>query len=348
MNPQRLMWAVSVLAVLIFGVVFARWTWWGRAIPRDQMLIPQVVVLAYDSFTTAIGPGPALSKEFEKECKCKVQLVAAGDSGLLLEKLRMAKPNLQVDVVLGLDQLLLGSARAAQQWLPLSVDETHLDSQIHPWLTVDFVPFDWAPLTFIYRQNEIVPPQDIQDLAHERFVQSVALQDPRTSSPGLQFLFSLQHWLGAAHVNSFLKKFKNSIHSVSPSWSTAYGLFQRKQAKLAFSYVTSLVYHWTVEKDPSYQAASFAKGHPVQVEYAGVPKDCKQCELGKRFVAHLLKPQSQRLIMEKNFMLPVVKNVAHGTVYEELPKLRLFEREPLGEFEAARPGLLESWQKSLQ
>jgi len=347
-TAKRAALVLSVMTLLVFGAVFARWTILGREIPRDKILLPQLVVLAYDSFTAPLGPAAALIKAFEAECHCQVQVIASGDSGMLLEKMRLTKPSVKIDVVIGVDQLSLGAARSVQEWRPLNFSKSNWDAQIKPWLEPDFIPFDWAPLTFIYRQNEIEPPVKVADLTEPRFAGMIALQDPRTSSPGLQFLFALQNWFGHGQMNAFMKKFKTNIHSVSPSWSTAYGLFQRQQAKMAFSYLTSLVYHWTVEKNPSYQAVSFSEGHPVQVEYVGVPADCKHCELAESFVAHLLKTDSQKLIMEKNFMLPVVKDVRQGTVYEELPKLRLFEPTPREKFEAARPGLIESWQKSLQ
>jgi hypothetical protein len=39
----------------------------------------------------------------------------------------------------------------------------------------------------------------------------------------------------------------------------------------------------------------------------------------------MLTPEAQKLIMLKNFMLPVLPDVEKGTIYAELPKLKTLE-----------------------
>lgn len=120
----------------------------------------------------------------------------------------------------------------------------------------------------------------------------------------------------------FLTALKANVASISPSWAFSYGLFKKKQAQLVFSYLTSLAFHWGIEHDRSYQVVSFPEGHPVQIEYVGVPANCRECELAEEFVRVLLRPAAQGTIMQKNFMFPVVKGLDASTIFAELPHLK--------------------------
>ena len=62
-----------------------------------------LVVYTYDSFNTEWGPGPVVFKAFEKECACKVQVIAPGDSGSVLSRTILEKANPRADVLLGVN-----------------------------------------------------------------------------------------------------------------------------------------------------------------------------------------------------------------------------------------------------
>jgi thiamine transport system substrate-binding protein len=280
-------------------------------------------VMTYSSFMNAWGPGPEIAKRFRDETGIAVEFQDAGDAGLILEKLKL----FPVDVVVGLDGLSLAQARERLQWRG------------------EFSAIDWAPLAFVYREGEIVPPTSLDDLLSPRFAGAIALEDPRTSTPGLQFLLWVLETYGEENGFKFLAQLKPNLHSVSPSWSGAYGAFTKKQAKLAFSYSTSPVYHLVEEKNASFKAAAFLKGHPVQTEYAGIPSGCARCNDADLFVSFLAKKETQALIMKKNFMMPEAKEAIEGTPFanvETFPELKL-EHAP--EFLERRTELFERWRK---
>ena len=77
--------------------------------------------------------------------------------------------------------------------------------------------------------------------------------DPRSSSPGFQFLVWIINQFGEETLYQFIKK----AYLISPSWSTAYGLFTKKQTHAAFSYLTSLAYHWIEENNTDFQIMNF-------------------------------------------------------------------------------------------
>ncbi len=338
----------AVAALLVFAIAFGRWVLLGNQIPREEILTPHLRVLAYESFTGVSGPGPELIKEFEKTCNCRVELLSTSEAGLILEKLRLAESTLKPDVVIGLDQLTLDEARKVTKWAPVEFADVPWESVVKPYVQSEFIPVDWAPLTLIWRRGEFDPPKSPTDLLDPRLQSSMSLQDPRTSTPGMQWLSALHSWVGESQLSGYLQKLRPNIHSVSPSWANAYGLFQRRQSKMTFTYVTSLVYHWTVEKDMGYEVANFSQGHPLQVEYAGIPEACGQCKLAVDFIHFLLSAPSQRHIMTTNYMFPVRDKVSEGTPFAQLPKLPLLEEAHNKKFIASKDKLLEIWQKAME
>lgn len=295
-------------------------------------------VLSYDSFVASWGPGPELAQLFEKETGIKVEYQESPDAGLLLKKMEL----FPVDVVIGFDQLTLSEARKGRKWLPLPEEVKATGAR---WLEPEFLPFDWGPMAFVYRQGEITPPTSLTDLLDARFKGAIALQDPRTSTPGLQFLYWVLDEMGVEEGFAYLAKLKTNLHSVSGSWSTAYGVFTKKEAKLAFSYLTSPVYHWSEEKDESYQPAVFASGHPVQIEYAAVPESCSNCVAARQFISFLLSAKAQEIIMKKNFMMPVVDSVVQGSLFAKLPVVQIREIKSLPQLNEKKAELLERWRQ---
>lgn len=123
----------------------------------------------------------------------------------------------------------------------------------------------------------------------------------------------------------FLKRIAKQSHSFSSSWSTSYGLFKNKNADLVLSYNTSPAYHILEEKDDGYQSLEFTEKHPVQVEFAGVLGSCLNCESAIKFVYFLRSTEIQKIIMNKNYMLPIDKQAMEGTIFDALPVYNLLD-----------------------
>lgn len=318
----RLSVFLIVLVALIFGFLIARQLILSRGIPREKFAPKKIRVLTYSYFNSPSGPGPAIFGRFKKEHGCEVEVQAVSDAGLILERLRIAELKNPFDVVIGIDQFQLPAARAQTEWRPVAVDRSQWRDEANDPGTAPFVPIDWSPMSFVYRKGEIGPPIKFRDLLDPRFNKKIALQNPRASSPGLQFLNWVKSIEGENTVR-FLSELKPNVQSVSPSWAFSYGLFKNQQVSLVFSYLSSLAFHWGVERDQQYQVVSFPEGHPLQVEYASVPKNCRECGLGEDLVRTLLEPWAQKLILEKNFMFPVLRGAESGTMMDHLPALKI-------------------------
>ena len=263
-------------------------------------------VLAYGSFAASWGPGPELAEAFRKVCSCEIEIVDGGDAGTLVERLKIEKG--KVDVVLGLDSFQLSRLPPEFLWAELDSDLTRLGP---------LAVMDWSPLTFVYRDGEIDPPKSLTDLLKPQYRRQIALQDPRTSTPGLHFVAWI-HSVFGENTRDYLKKLKPNVHSWSPSWSAAYGLFKKGQVSLVFTYLTSPIYHWENDGDSRYQPTPLQEVLPIQWELMGVPEDAPQKSQALAFLRFLATPESQKTLMTKNYMFPLSQNVIRGTAFERL------------------------------
>ncbi len=299
-------------------------------------------IFTYSSFQSSSGPGPVLVKIFEESCDCKVDLIRAGSAGLILQRMKLIKESL--DMVIGFDKASVYEAKKIFSWKSLNLSSISWDENLDlKAKNLDFIPYDFSPMTFIYRKNQIpFPPQRLEDLLSDELRKKIVLQDPRQSTPGLEFLL----WtLNETRSLEYYKKLKKNIFRISPSWSSSYGLFTEMKARLIFSYLTSLVYHWKDRSEFQYQALSFKKGHPLQIEYMAIPSSCKNCELAERFARFLLSKKAQKIISQRNYMYPSVKGLIKGTYFERLPKLKIQKIQ--SHFYKEKQKWIDSWKTQI-
>lgn len=323
-------------AIAFAGISFGTWYLLGKpASPPDAQA--SIRVMTYSSFMNAWGPGPEIAKRFREQTGLHVEFHDAGDAGLILEKMKL----FPVDAVIGLDGLSLAEAKTRHSWREFPILELEAGKEFRD---PQFLAVDHAPVTFVYREGEVTPPKSLQDLLRPEYKGKIALEDPRTSTPGLQFFFWVLDSMGREKGFEYLAQLKTNLHSVSPSWSSAYGSFTKNQSSLVFSYQTSPIYHLLEEKKDQYRAAVFDEGHPEQVEYAGVPADCSRCGDGEAFVRFLQTKEIQTLIMRKNFMLPIDASAKEGTPFAQLPQIKTIEIKSRSELLKDRAALFEQWR----
>ena len=297
----------SFLSYLLFIVIVFVLLYLPLTFKEDKKNDNALHILAYSSFLKPWGPGPWIAKAFKEQHGIDIHWIDAGNAGLILERLRFKNTSDKPDVVLGFDQFSIAQARKVMKWKNVDSVYSGVKKKTLPKGAVysDFFAFDWGALTFVYREGEVATPLHIDDLLKKDFKKKLILQDPRMSSPGLQFLFWVLSIKGFEEGFEFLKKLRSSIKILAPSWSSAYSLFQVEKGTMVFSYFTSPLYHSLEEKNESYRSVVFSHPHPVQVEYAGIPEVCQKCEEGYKFLKFLSSKEVQQVIMKKNYMLPM-------------------------------------------
>jgi thiamine transport system substrate-binding protein len=343
MLKSKFILLLVVVTVIVFAVAMYRAFSRVSAHTEDRAKAANLIVYTHSSFIDAYGPGAELKAEFEKSCVCTVEYVDVGGAAALIERIKL-DPSRRVDVVVGLDYLLLSRAAENIRFQEIDRPEIKWNEAIKTLTFARFVPYDWSPMGFIYRQGEVEPAHSWSELTQKMAAKSVSLQDPSLSTPGLEWLY----WLfsTSSDLSAQLKSLNRVVHSYSPSWSAAYGLFKKDQTRATFSYLTSLAYHWQDEKDRRYQFMVFNEGQPLQVEYAAVPEACWNCNVAKKFVEFLTSPFAQKIIAAKNYMLPVAQDAETPTVFAELPKVKILDSKQTEEFVKQQASLIELWRVS--
>ncbi|UXS02575.1 thiamine ABC transporter substrate binding subunit [Agrobacterium tumefaciens] len=263
-----------------------------------------LTIYTYESFVSEWGPGPKVKEAFEKICNCTVNFVGVADGVALLNRLKLEGAGSKADVVVGLDTNLVAEAKQTGLFEAGDIDVSA--AKVPGGYQDDvFVPYDYGHFAVIYDTQTIKnPPKSLKDLVDGDPSQKIAIQDPRTSTPGLGLLLWVKSVYGDKAPEAWAK-LKNRVLTVTPGWSESYGLFTKGEVPMVLSYTTSPAYHMVSENTDRYQAAAFSEGHYIQIEVSGLLKNAPEKELAKQFLAFTLTPGFQDAIPENNWMMPV-------------------------------------------
>ncbi|MHA1523619.1 MAG: thiamine ABC transporter substrate binding subunit [Alphaproteobacteria bacterium] len=323
---------------LILAAVF----WLGLAPARAEKL----VVYTYDSFVAEWGPGPKIKSAFEARCGCELEFVGLADGVAILNRLRFEGARARADIALGLDASLIAQARDSGLFVAHGIDTTGL-SVPGGWSNEAFVPFDFGYFAFVYDQTRLAnPPASLAELVNSG-TQSIIIQDPRTSTPGLGLVLWMRAVFGEKAGQAWAK-LAPRIVTVTKGWSQAYGLFLKGEADMVLSYTTSPAYHQSVEQVTKYRAAGFAEGHYRQIEIAGLLKAAKHPALARRFLAFLLSRQAQNILPATQWMYPVrAQGVALPPAFDTLVKVKKSLSIPPDVLRQNRRAWVAEWRDAL-
>jgi len=303
---------------------------------------PVLTVYTYDSFVSDWGPGPAIEAAFEETCACDLQFVAAGDGAALLARIKLEGARSDADVLLGIDTNLVAAAKETGLFAPHSVTADY--TLPVEWNDDTFAPYDWGYFAFVHNAD-MEAPANFRDLAASDL--KIAIQDPRSSTPGLGLLM----WVKAAYGDEapgIWADLSDNVLTVTKGWSESYGLFLEGEADMVLSYTTSPAYHLIAEEDDSKAAAAFEEGHYMQVEVAGKLAATDQPELADAFLSFMVTDAFQSIIPTTNWMYPAVTPTAGlPDGFETLitpEKALLLSPEDAA---AARDGALAEWRDAL-
>ncbi|MBN2875358.1 MAG: thiamine ABC transporter substrate-binding protein [Spirochaetales bacterium] len=280
-----------------------------------------LVIYAYDSFTSEWGPGPVVIPAFEKATGISVHLVAPGDAGNVLARVIDERAAPVADVVVGIDNNLLSKALEAGV---LSAYRPKQYKSIPANLVLDqkwrVTPYDWSSFAIMMDTEKLQnPPLSLEDLTKPEYKNKLILMDPRTSTPGLGFLAWTLSVYGDS-LGEYWSRLRPSILTMSPGWDTGYGLFTSGEAPLVISYTTSAAYHAEYETAGRYKALEFNEGHPVQIEGAGIVAGTKNREAAEAFIDFMLTDEFQSALPLTNWMYPVSPSVELPASYAYAPK----------------------------
>ena len=266
-----------------------------------------LVIYAYDSFVSDWGAGPVVIPKFEEKYGIKVDIKSPGDAGQVLTKAILEKKSPQADILIGIDNNMLSKAIDEDILQPYKSDNL---KNIDPSLVFDksnhLTPYDYGYFSIIYDSKKITnPPASLEDLLNPEYEKSIIFMDPRTSSPGLGFMLWTVKVFGDDFTDYWAKLNKN-ILTISEGWDSGYGLFINGEAPMVLSYTTSPAYHKEYEDTEQYKATVFEKGNYMQIEGAGIVKNCINIKSAQLFIDFMLSEDFQNELPLTNWMFPVI------------------------------------------
>ncbi len=310
---------------------------------------PTLRVLTYSGFAGKHSAGEAAKELFEKTRQCVVDFRLVENSLAILADLKLSQGKGDSDLILGLDGYNLVDAMAYTEGLaPAEIKSisANLSEKIHG----NFLPVDYSYLTFIVDTQKIkkIPGTWREFLLAKNLRKQLILQDPRSSSPGLGLLLSLQS-VFKQDLPLQLAKLKEQTLTVGKGWSETYGLFTRGESGMVWSYTTSESYHRERENSKRYKAIYFEEGLLKQVEYAAVLKQAKNKTLALGFLKFLVSPPAQKLIAEKNWMLPVNPDarplITTKALLEQMEPATILKVSDENLTQLGKSKLVEAWLK---
>ncbi|WP_050765108.1 thiamine ABC transporter substrate binding subunit [Fulvimarina pelagi] len=278
---------------------------------------PVLTIYTYESFVPEWGPGPKIEAAFEAKCECDLQFEGLADGVAILNRLKLEGASSPADAVIGLTTDLVPEAKATGLFASSETDLSPLALPVD-YNDDTFVPFDYSYLAVMVDTEEAGDwPKSLNALVTGDSEQKIAIEDPRTSTPGLGFLL----WMKAVYGEDAKAKWEelsDRILTVTPGWSEAYGLFTSGEVPLVVSYSTSPAYHMIEEETERYTAAEFSEGLYLQIEVAGMLEGTDTPELARKFLDFILTEDFQSVIPTGNWAYPVIDGVDLPEAFDKL------------------------------
>lgn len=283
-------------------------------------------IVSYDAF----GIGEEMLAEFTNETGITVEITKVGDAGSVLATAIQTKDSGLFDLALGIDNSYLGAAISADIFQPLSVDRTGLSARSLEAYDGDLaIPFDVGSVCINYDSNyvdgeNVTAPTSLWNFTEADWNGKVAVQNPRTSSPGRAFLIATTYYFANDENNQtdytdWWQSMQENDVITSDGWTTAYethysagygqwGEGHIGDAKAVVSYCHSpgveayFGENWTASVALNISGASFA-----QIEYATLLAGSQNSESATLFVEWLLSTEINSQMSTLNWMYPAIE-----------------------------------------
>ncbi len=295
---------------------------------KDRPAGRELRVLAPSSLASREGFLPSAAEGFQKESGCRLEVESTLGAAQMVSLLKDPKSRESYDVVMGVDEVLLGRLMpylSAEDFSGLELSKRILP-ELARHLRPGWVPLDYSALSLVYRVAEFpnpkVLPRNRRDLLGSALRKKFILQDPRASSPGQMFFLFIHGAVG-------LQELKDRWLTLAPSWDSSYQMFLAKEAPMVWTHLTSLAYHASKGERDRFGFVEFEEGLPVQVEGMAVvqksPGNLRN-PCVDAWMRHVLKPGILAELSRKQWMFPVYREVAIPPFFQHVPQVRrIFE-----------------------
>jgi len=272
-----------------------------RLLTHDSFLVSEAVL---DEFTAATG--------FE------VEILAAGDAGLVLNQAILTAGNPFADVIFGVDNTFLSRALDNDVLVPYEspgLADVPAELQLDPEFRA--TPIDYGDVCLNYDKeafDALAPPGTLLDLVAPAYAGKLVVENPATSSPGLAFLLAtIATFPEDADYTwrDYWADLRNNDVLVTDGWETAYyGAFSGGSGTgdrpIVVSYASSPPAEIINAEEPLEEAptAVVSEGCFRQIEFAGILRGAANPEGAALLIDFMLSERFQEDIPLNMYMYP--------------------------------------------
>ncbi len=279
----------------------------------------RVRVMTHDSFDISEDVLDA----FESEHGAGVDILKAGDAGVVLNQAILSKENPLADVLYGVDNTLLSRALEADIFesyespmLESIPDALELDEQRRA------LPVDYGDVCLNYDKawfasEGLEPPGGLEDLTSAEYEELTVVQNPATSSPGLAFMLATVGSFGEEGDYTWLDYWADLRENgvlVTEGWSEAYyeqftyGSGGGGDRPIVVSYASSPPVEVHFSEEPFDEAPTgvvVGDGSCFRkIEFVGVLRNAENPELARRWIDYMLSQPFQEDVPLHMFVFP--------------------------------------------
>jgi len=280
----------------------------GDALPGSLRL------LTHDSFLVS----DEVLAAFTAETGISIEVIPAGDAGIMVNQAVLTAGNPFADVLYGIDNTFLSRALEADLFVPYEspgLATVPADLQIEPGHRVTPIDYGDVCVNFDKAAFTATPsPQTLGDLADPRYAGMLVVENPATSSPGLAFLLATIATFpeSAPYTwHDFWADLRENDVLVTPGWEEAYhGAFSGGSGKgnrpLVVSYASSPPAEVIFSEIPLDEAPTgvLTDGCFRQIEFAGILRGTPREEAARLLIDFMLSERFQEDIPLNMFVFP--------------------------------------------
>lgn len=320
-----------------------------------------LMIMTHDSFEI----GEETIAAFEEANNAQVEILRAGDAGLVLNQAILSIDNPLADVLYGVDNTLLSRA------LDAGIFEPHaspLLAQIPDHLELDaqhrVLPVDYGDVCLNYDKGwfaaqGLEPPASLEDLVRPEYAGLTVVENPASSSPGLAFVLATIGHFGLEGEGNWLDYWtalrENDVLVVD-GWEDAYwGHFtyaSEGDRPIVVSYASSPpveVYFSGEDFEEAPTGVVVAEGSCFrQIEFVGILKGTSHRELAEAWVDFMLGTTFQEDVPLQMFVFPANEDAALPDVFTRFALIpdRPAQVDPAA-IEANREAWIEAWTETV-
>jgi len=295
--------------------------------PTETSAKPETLtIMTHDSFAAS----DEVIQTFEEEHNVDIRFLEAGDTGTAVNKAVLSKGNPLADVFYGVDNTFLSRALEEGIFIPYhsplldEIDDRFQLDDKNRALPVDFGDVCLNYQKAYFEENDLQPPQNLEDLSKPAYKGLLTVENPATSSPGLAFLLATIGHFGEDQYLEYWQQLVENDLNVVNDWETAYySSFSQAGGSypIVVSYGSSppfevIFAEEEIEEPPT--AAVVADGSCFrQIEFVGILKGTEKQELAQKWIDFMLSPTFQEDIPLNMFVFPVNENAELNETFQK-------------------------------